>query len=39
VFVTLEITGIEQLARLLSKLEAVRGVISVSRRLEGGRSE
>lgn len=39
VFVTLEITGIEQLARLLSKLESVRGVISVSRRLEGGRSE
>jgi GTP pyrophosphokinase len=39
VFVTLETTGIEQLARLLAKLESVRGVISVSRRLEGGRSE
>jgi len=39
VFVTLETTGIEQLARLLSRLSSVRGVISVSRRLEGGRSE
>ena len=33
--VTLETTGIEQLTRLLSKLESVRGVLSVSRRLEG----
>jgi len=32
--VTLETTGIEQLTRLLTKLEAVRGVVSVSRRLE-----
>jgi GTP pyrophosphokinase len=39
VFVTLETTGIEQLARLLAKLGSVRGVISVSRRLEAGRSE
>jgi guanosine-3',5'-bis(diphosphate) 3'-pyrophosphohydrolase len=39
VFVTLETTGIEQLARLLAKLESVRGVISVSRRLEGIRNE
>jgi GTP pyrophosphokinase len=39
VFVTLETTGIEQLARLLSKLETVRGVISVSRRLEDGGGE
>jgi guanosine-3',5'-bis(diphosphate) 3'-pyrophosphohydrolase len=39
VFVTLETTGIEQLARLLSRLSSVRGVISVSRRLEGGRTE
>jgi guanosine-3',5'-bis(diphosphate) 3'-pyrophosphohydrolase len=39
VFVTLETTGIEQLARLLSSLASVRGVISVSRRLEGSRSE
>jgi GTP pyrophosphokinase len=35
IFVTLETTGIEQLTRLLSKLESVRGVLSVSRRLEG----
>jgi GTP pyrophosphokinase len=34
IFVTLETTGIEQLTRLLSKLEAVRGVVSVGRRLE-----
>jgi len=39
VFVTLETTGIEQLARLLSRLTSVRGVISVSRRLEGSRSQ
>ncbi|HLB26341.1 MAG TPA: bifunctional (p)ppGpp synthetase/guanosine-3',5'-bis(diphosphate) 3'-pyrophosphohydrolase [Dehalococcoidia bacterium] len=32
--VTLETTGIEQLTRLLTKLEAVRGVVSVGRRLE-----
>jgi GTP pyrophosphokinase len=35
IFVTLETTGIEQLTRLLSKLEAIRGVVSVGRRLEG----
>ena len=35
IFVTLETTGIEQLTRLLSKLEVVRGVLSVGRRLEG----
>jgi len=35
--VTLETTGIEQLTRLLSKLEGIRGVLSVSRRLEGNR--
>lgn len=35
IFVTLETTGIEQLTRLLSKLEAARGVLSVGRRLEG----
>ena len=34
IYVTLETTGIEQLSRLLSKLEAIRGVVSVSRRLE-----
>ncbi len=35
IFVTLETTGIEQLTRLLSKLESVRGVLSVGRRLQG----
>jgi GTP pyrophosphokinase len=35
IFVTLETTGIEQLTRLLNKLEAVRGVLAVGRRLEG----
>jgi hypothetical protein len=35
IYVTLETAGIEQLSRLLSKLEAIRGVVSVSRRLEG----
>jgi len=39
VFMTLETTGIEQLSSLLSRLESVRGVISVGRRLEGARSE
>jgi GTP pyrophosphokinase len=35
ILATLETTGIEQLSRLLSKLEAIRGVITVSRKLEG----
>ncbi|MEX0801316.1 MAG: bifunctional (p)ppGpp synthetase/guanosine-3',5'-bis(diphosphate) 3'-pyrophosphohydrolase [Dehalococcoidia bacterium] len=35
IFVTLETTGIEQLTRMLNKLEAIRGVLSVGRRLEG----
>jgi len=35
VFATLETTGIGQLSRLLSKLEGVRGVITVTRRTEG----
>jgi GTP pyrophosphokinase len=35
IFVTLETTGIEQLTRLLSKLEAIRGVLTVGRRMEG----
>ena len=39
IFVTLETTGIEQLTRLLSKLEVVRGVLSVGRRLEGSRKK
>jgi GTP pyrophosphokinase len=38
IFVTLETGGIEQLTRLLSKLEGIRGVVSVSRRLESSPS-
>jgi GTP pyrophosphokinase len=37
IYVTLETTGIEQLSRLLNKLEGIRGVLSVSRRLQGTR--
>ena len=37
IFVTLETAGIEQLTRLLNKLEGVRGVVSVSRRVQGAR--
>ena len=37
ILATLETTGIEQLSRLLSRLEAIRGVISVSRKVEGAR--
>ena len=37
IFMTLETTGIEQLSRLLNKLEIIRGILSVSRRLEGTR--
>jgi GTP pyrophosphokinase len=37
IFVTLETMGLQQLSRMLSKLEAIRGVVSVSRRLEGAR--
>jgi GTP pyrophosphokinase len=37
IYVTLETSGIEQLSRLLAKLEGIRGVLSVSRRLEGAR--
>ncbi len=37
IFVTLETSGIEQLTRLLSKLEGIRGVLTVSRRVEGAR--
>jgi guanosine-3',5'-bis(diphosphate) 3'-pyrophosphohydrolase len=36
IFMTLETTGVEQLSRMLNKLEGVRGVLSVSRRIEGG---
>jgi GTP pyrophosphokinase len=37
IYMTLETTGVEQLTRLLNRLEAIRGVLSVSRRLEGAR--
>jgi GTP pyrophosphokinase len=37
IFVTLETMGLQQLSRLLSRVEAIRGVVSVSRRLEGAR--
>ena len=36
VFLTLLTTGVDQLTRLLSKLEVVRGVFSVDRHIEGG---
>jgi len=39
VYLTVETTGIEQLTRLLNKLEAVRGVLSVGRAREGIRAE
>jgi GTP pyrophosphokinase len=37
VFLTLETTGVSQLSRLMARLEAVQGVISVSRQLDGQR--
>jgi GTP pyrophosphokinase len=37
VYITLQTTGVDQLTRLLSKLESVRGVFSVDRHIEGGR--
>ena len=36
---TIDTTGVEQLTRLMNKLEGVRGVYSVSRRREGVRAE
>jgi GTP diphosphokinase / guanosine-3',5'-bis(diphosphate) 3'-diphosphatase len=39
VYLTIETTGITQLSRLLHKLEAVRGIVSVARNREGVRSE
>ena len=36
IFMTLETSGVEQLSRMLNKLEAIRGVLSVSRRIGGG---
>jgi GTP pyrophosphokinase len=38
VFLTLETTGIEQLSRVLNKLESVRGVLSVRRTMDSRRS-
>jgi len=35
VYITLQTTGVDQLTRLLSKLESVRGVFSVDRHIEG----
>jgi guanosine-3',5'-bis(diphosphate) 3'-pyrophosphohydrolase len=37
VYLTLETTGISQLSRLMSKLESVRGVITVNRQVDGQR--
>ena len=37
VSITLETTGVEQLSRLMAKMEAVRGVITVNRQLDGHR--
>ncbi len=37
ILMTLETAGVEQLTRMLSKLEGIRGVVSVRRRVEGGR--
>jgi len=36
IFVTLETSGVEQLSRMLHRLEVIRGVLSVSRRIGGG---
>ncbi|HEY5639010.1 MAG TPA: bifunctional (p)ppGpp synthetase/guanosine-3',5'-bis(diphosphate) 3'-pyrophosphohydrolase [Dehalococcoidia bacterium] len=38
IFMTLETSGVEQLSRMLNKLEAIRGVLSVSRRIGGDRA-
>ena len=37
VFLTLETTGVAQLSRVMAKLEAVRGVITVNRQRDGHR--
>ncbi len=37
--ITLETTGVEQLSRLLAKMEGVRGVFTVNRAIESGRRE
>jgi GTP pyrophosphokinase len=38
VFLTLETTGVEQLSRVLNKLESVRGILSVRRTMDSRRS-
>jgi len=38
VFLTLETTGVEQLSRVLNKLESIRGVLSVRRTMDSRRS-
>ncbi len=38
IFMTLETSGVEQLSRMLNKLEAIRGVLSVSRRIGANRA-
>jgi (p)ppGpp synthase/HD superfamily hydrolase len=37
VYITLETTGVAQLSRLMAKMESVRGVITVSRQVDGYR--
>jgi GTP pyrophosphokinase len=37
VYLTLETTGVEQLSRVMAKLESIRGVISVTRQLDNQR--
>jgi GTP pyrophosphokinase len=37
VYLTLETTGVEQLSRVMARLESIRGVISVSRQVDGYR--
>ena len=37
VFITLETTGVEQLSRLMAKMESIRGVITVNRQIDGHR--
>ncbi len=39
VFITLQTTGVDQLTRLLSRLDPVRGVFSVGRHVEGARRQ
>src|SRR5262249_44757066 len=38
VYITLETTGVAQLSRVMAKLEGIRGVITVSRQVDGRRA-